>query len=133
MRWFLFLIFLLAGCSGGAVVFAPTPAPPDLSPLHYDHPSGAFSVDVPRQWPVFAQNTTTLAAASFAPPDSLTPPLTFAVVKLSDSAESFSDILNRYQITIRADLSHYKEVSREAMGDGQGASGPHLPKNRSVT
>lgn len=118
MRWFLFLLFLLAGCSGGAVVFAPTPAPPDLSPLRYDHPSGAFSVDVPRQWPVFAQNTTTLAAASFAPPDSLTPPLTFAVVKLADSAESFSDILNRYQTSIRADLNHYKEISREAMGDG---------------
>ena len=118
MRWISLLFLLLAGCSSGAVVFAPTPAPPDLSPLRYDHPSGAFSVSVPRHWPVFDQNTTTLAAASFAPPDSLIPPLTFAVMRLADATETFNDILNRYQTSIRPDFRHYKEESREAMGDG---------------
>lgn len=117
---YLCMIFLLfvAGCSSGAVVFAPTPAPPDLSPLRYDHPTGAFSVSVPRHWPVFTQNTTTLAAASFAPPGALAPALTFAVIHLDEDTSEFGSIIDRYQTSIRTDIGRYKEESREAMGDG---------------
>ena len=110
----------LTGCGSGAVVFAPTPLPPDVSPLRYDHPSGAFSVIVPRSWPVFTQYATTLASASFSPPDSTAPLLTLAVVNLGQQpdAAAFSGWIDQYQADIRADAAHYKEESRQAMGDG---------------
>jgi len=57
-----FIVLLFgAACQNNAVVFAPTPAPEDLSPLRYEHPGGAFTVDVPREWSVFTQNTAQLA------------------------------------------------------------------------
>jgi hypothetical protein len=114
------LWFVLAGCSGGAVVFAPTPLPPDLSALRYDHPSGAFSVNVPRNWPVFAQNTTVLAAASFAKPGETEPSLRFAVLNLGKEVDSaaLGDLMDEYQTQIRPDAARYSETGRQAMGDG---------------
>jgi len=117
----LLLIMVLAvGCRGGAVVFAPTPLPPDLSPLRYEHPSGAFSVVVPRHWPIFTQNATTLAAASFAPPHSDQPLLKFAVANLGDPLDGIDlgEFIHEYQQAIRTDAGRYKEESRQAMGDG---------------
>ncbi len=113
-------ILLVTGCSGGAVVFAPTPLPPDVSPLRYEHPSGAFSVTVPRHWPLFTQNATTLAAASFAAPHSDQPTLKFAVANLGDPVDGtdLGSFINQYQQTIRPDLGRYKEENRQAMGDG---------------
>jgi len=121
MRRYLTLILLfLAGCSGGAVVFAPTPAPPDLSPFLYTHPSGAFTVMVPRQWPVFTQNATTLAAVSFSPPGAADTAVTIAVISLGEALDSatFGDLIDQYQTAIRPDVTRYKEEDREAMGDG---------------
>jgi hypothetical protein len=111
---------LLAGCSGGAVVFAPTPLPPDLSALRYDHPSGAFSVNVPRNWPVFAQNTTVLAAASFAKPGESEPSLRFAVLNLGEQVDSaaLGDLMDTYQTQVRPNAAGYSETGRQAMGDG---------------
>ncbi len=119
-RLLILILWALAGCSSGAVVFAPTPAPPDLSPLVYSHPSGAFTVMVPRQWPVFTQNATTLAAASFSTPDSSDPLVTIAVINLGSRLDgaAFADLIDQYQTTLRPDLSRYKEESRQAMGDG---------------
>jgi hypothetical protein len=120
-RTLLFLVvFLLAGCSGGAVVFAPTPAPPDQSPARYDHPSGAFSVTLPRQWALYDQNTTALATAAFSRPGSSQPALLFAVINLGHDidANEFGTLIDRYQATVRSDTGHYTEQSREAMGDG---------------
>jgi hypothetical protein len=116
----LLLLVALAGCSGGAVVFAPTPLPPDLSPLRYDHPSGAFSVNVPRNWPVFVQNTTALAAASFAAPGENEPALRFAVMNLGNKVDSaaLGELMNQYQTQIRTDANRYSETGRQAMGDG---------------
>jgi hypothetical protein len=114
------LCLLFAGCSGGAVVFAPTPAPLDQSPIRYDHPSGSFSVVLPRQWPVYEQNTTTLATSAFSLPDTTQPALLFAVINLGhipDSNEFGSDI-DLYQTTVRSDTGRYVEQSRQAMGDG---------------
>ncbi|MBW4436549.1 MAG: FxLYD domain-containing protein [Pleurocapsa minor GSE-CHR-MK-17-07R] len=111
----------LAACSGGdAVVFAPTPAPPDTSPTRYTHPSGAFAADIPRQWPVYEQYTTTLASASFAPVGSDSPLLTFSLVNLGQDIDtaSFSELISRYQTQVRADIASYVEQSREALGDG---------------
>lgn len=122
MRYFAGLLFIgmLAGCTGGAVVFAPTPLPPDLSPLPYNHPSGSFSVTVPRNWSVFAQNTTALAAASFAAPGANEPVLRFAVINLGRKLDSatLGDLMNRYQTQIRPDAQRYSETGRQAMGDG---------------
>jgi hypothetical protein len=114
-----FLITLTA-CSGGAVVFAPTLPPPDLSPLSYTHPSGAFSVAVPRQWSVYAQNTTELASAAFALPGEDEPALRFAVMNLGERADSetLRAFIDQYQIAVRPDAGRYSEVNRQAMGDG---------------
>jgi hypothetical protein len=121
LRWlFPALLALLTGCGGGAVIFAPTPLPPDISPMRYQHPGGAFGLVVPRTWAVYEQNTTTLATAAFSPPGSDHPALTVAVINLGRSLDTaeFGDLLNRYQTHIRPDLARYSEQSRQAMGDG---------------
>lgn len=113
-------LLLLTGCSGGAVVFAPTPAPPDQSPTLYTHPSGAFSVSLPGQWANYEQNTTTLATAAFSAPGSTQPDLLFAVINLGRDVDAteFGSLVDLYQRQVRADTGSYTEQSREAMGDG---------------
>lgn len=111
---------LLTSCQGGAVVFAPTPLPPDLSPLRYTHPSGAFSVNVPRNWATFNQGTAQLASAAFSKPDSPQTALSVAVVNLGDpiAVSDLGDLMNEYQAVHRPDISSYREQTRQAMGDG---------------
>ncbi len=121
VRKLLILICLLvAGCSGGAVVFAPTPPPVGQTPIRYTHPSGVFSVILPGQWSVYEQNTTTLATAAFSMPDSAEPSLLFAVINLGKDIDSnsFGDLINLYQTTVRPDTGRYVEQDRQAMGDG---------------
>jgi len=128
LLWWTVLLFATAGCGGGAVVFAPTPAPPDLSPLRYAHPSGAFTIDVPRNWPVFVQNLgepespPELAAAHFTPAGQQSPLLTVAVIhaqELVDNPDTeLIDLINTYQTQVRPDISRYSEQERQAMGDG---------------
>ena len=116
-----FLAVTLPACSGGAVVFAPTEAPPDLSPLPYQHPSGAFTLTVPRNWAVHEQNTTTLAGAAFSRPGDDEPALRVAVVAPSgveDDSQAFSQLIQQYQTQVRADVERYTEQDRQAMGDG---------------
>ncbi len=119
-RLFIMLVLFLTGCGSGAVVSAPTPPPPDLSPLRYEHPSGAFSLVVPRTWPVYEQNTTTLAAATFSMPGTTQPLLTVAVMNLGQTLEpaAFGDLISQYQTNIRPDIGRYTEQNRQAMGDG---------------
>jgi hypothetical protein len=120
----IFLICLsitLSACSGGAVVFAPTAPPPDLSPLRYQHPSGAFSLVVPRQWAVHEQNTTTLASASFSRPGEDEPVLLVSVVNPSGvqaDSQGFAQLIQQYQSQVRPDIERYTESNRQAMGDG---------------
>jgi len=110
------LLIVCAGC-GGAVRFAPTPTPPDESPRRYDHPSGAFSIRLPPGWTVYAQNTSTLAAAAFYAPGQDSPTLTVAVVNLGQETP-IAALINRYQTELRPDADRYVEVDRQAMGDG---------------
>lgn len=119
MIWILILL-LTGGCTGGAVVFAPTPLPPDLSPLRYEHPSTAFALLLPRNWSVYSQQVTLFAGASFAPPESETPLLRAMVVNLGSeiSVEQIGDLMNQYQTQFRPDIGRYSEQQREAMGDG---------------
>ncbi len=119
-RVFLLLIMFLGGCAQGAVQFAPTPLPPDVSPLRFEHPSGAFSISVPRDWSAYVQNTGALASASFAPPDSDSPLLTVAVVSLSAPLDlpTLAAQVEAYQTLHRPDLRDYREQSRSALGDG---------------
>ena len=114
------LMLLLAGCQSGAVVFAPTPVPPELAPTQYTHPSNAFSVLLPRTWSLYEQQNALFAGASFSPPNSDTTLLTIAVVKLEQdvSADDLGILMDEYQTQVRPDLSRYTEQSREAMGDG---------------
>ncbi|MDX2137179.1 MAG: hypothetical protein SF123_03720 [Chloroflexota bacterium] len=114
------LILLLSGCGGDAVVFAPTPAPPDLSPLPYTHPAGTFALVVPRTWSVYTINAPTLSVASFARPNESEPLLTIALINLGETLndDAFNALLTRYQTQIRPDVESYSEVNRTAMGDG---------------
>jgi hypothetical protein len=116
----LVLALTLAGCGSGAVVFAPTPLPPDLSPLPYRHPGGAFTAVIPRDWSVYEQNTTTLASAAFSPPGAAAPLARFAVVNTGQLVDSglLAAAINRYQTELRPGAARYQEVSRSAMGDG---------------
>ena len=114
------MLGLMTGCSSGAVVFAPTPLPPDLSPLVYTHPSGVFSVAVPRNWSVYEQNTTIVASAAFSAPAENEPAVRFAVLNTGDSIDSseLASIMDQYQKQLRPDAVSYTEVNRQAMGDG---------------
>ncbi len=115
-----FCAWLLAGCSGGAVIFAPTPAPMDISPTRYEHPSGAFALILPRNWSVYAQNLTTLASAAFAPPDGATPLVLISVLNTGETIDAtrLGEIMSEYQTQLRPDLERYSEQGRQAMGDG---------------
>lgn len=115
------LLLMLSACSGGgAVVFAPTPLPPEAVPNEFAHPSGAFTVLLPRTWSLFEQETSFFAAASFAAPESDTPSVQIAVVNLGDeiTTDAFGDLLIQYQSQIRPDVNSYTEQDRQAMGDG---------------
>lgn len=118
----LFVLALLAACSdgGGAVVFAPTPLPPDESPLAYTHPGGVFALDVPRRWAAHEQYTTQLASASFAPPGSDQPLISVSAVHLGEEIDTaaFAALMDRYQREIRPDRDRYTETGRAPMGDG---------------
>lgn len=122
LGWMLIVIAgLLSACAanGGAVVFAPTPLPPDLSPRGYTHPSGAFSVDLPPDWAVRVRQTSTTAEAAFSPPGATYPALSVAVVNLgSNTTPPLVDIINTYQADLRPDARRYSEQDRQAMGDG---------------
>ena len=114
---------LAVGCGtgSGAVRFAPTPVPPDVSPLRYTHPSGAFSIQVPRLWAVQERNAVTLASAAFSIPDEHITALDIAAVQLEttpNGSAAITEILNLYQMQVRPDAARYTEQSREAMGDG---------------
>ncbi|MGB7342019.1 MAG: FxLYD domain-containing protein [Phototrophicaceae bacterium] len=115
------LILILSACSGGgAVVFAPTALPPEATPNQYEHPSGAFSVLLPRTWALFEQTSSLFASATFAPPNSDTPLVQISVVNLGReiAADDLGDLMTRYQTQIRPDVTRYTEQSRQAMGDG---------------
>jgi hypothetical protein len=116
----LLLILALSGCAGGAVVFVPTPLPPDVSPTLYTHPSGAFSLVIPRNWSHYVQPSDQVAAASFSPPDERQPLVRVAVVNtgspISDTA--FGSLMLQYQTLIRPDIDYYTEQDRQAMSDG---------------
>lgn len=114
------LLLALSGCAGDAVVFAPTPAPPDLSPLPYTHPGGAFSLTVPRTWAVYEVNTTALASTAFSRPDETEPVLTVAVVNLGETPDdaAFGELMTRYQAQLRPDAERYTQQDNAPMGDG---------------
>jgi hypothetical protein len=115
------IALLLGACaSGDAVVFAPTPLPPDQSPVVYTHPGGAFTVEVPRHWALHEQYTTQLATASFTPPGGEQPLLRVSVVRLDDATARLplAELLDRYQTQARPDAGRYTETARAPMGDG---------------
>lgn len=111
---------VLAACGGGAVIFAPTPLPPDESPIRYEHPSGAFSMIVPRQWTVYTQDREGLAVASFAPPNRPGNLVRASVINLGESItpQQMGQWMSQYQTQIRPDLASYKETDRQATGTG---------------
>lgn len=119
--WGLWVLLALSGCATGAVQFAPTPLPPDLSPLRYAHPGGVFSIGVPRNWSVYTQNTPSLAAVTFSPPGYDDPVLSIAVINVGEpiAPTALGEYLFEYQTLHRPDLNRYRETDRTALGDGR--------------
>lgn len=117
---FFILLGILAGCTGGAVVFVPTALPADVSPTTYIHPSGAFSIVIPRNWSVFEQPNADIAAVSFSPPNSNTPLVRLSVVNTGATIanDAFGGLMLQYQTQIRPDIADYSEQDRLAMSDG---------------
>jgi hypothetical protein len=122
IRSFIFSLLLLslAACSGGAVVFAPTALPPEASPSQYQHPSGAFSLLLPRTWALFEQESSLFASASFAPPASETPLVQIVVLNFGRDIEAGEvlSLVEQYQNQVRSDLGRYTEQNRNANPDG---------------
>ncbi|MCA9913382.1 MAG: hypothetical protein KC496_08525 [Anaerolineae bacterium] len=114
------LVLLLSACSGGAVVFAPTPLPPEAVPVTYEHPSGAFSLLLPRTWALHEQATSAIASASFTAPNSEVPIVHVQVLNLGQEipANDLGALMDQYQTQFRRDANRYTEQSRTAMGDG---------------
>lgn len=115
--WILVISITLTACGQGAVVYAPTPLPPDTSPIPYQHPSNAFTITMPRTWQVFSQALPDLASASFSLPNSPHPILTVTVMHIGDTTD-IAGLLNLYQQEARPDIGRYTELDRQAMGDG---------------
>lgn len=114
---FIILLWGISACQEGTVTFAPTPLPPDRSPLVYEHPSGAFSIRPPRDWTLSERDDGMLASAAFTPPDGRAVALSIGAIRLSAPAETLA-LIDRYQTAIRPDAGRYTEMGREAMGDG---------------
>lgn len=118
--WLLMTVLIVAGCTEGAVVFAPTPLPPEVVPSVYDHPSGAFRILLPRTWSLYEQANTSFAAASFSAPNSTAPTVQVYAVNFGRAiaADELGGLMDFYQRQFRPDLSRYSEQDRQAMGDG---------------
>ncbi len=116
----LIIALVFTACSGGAVIFAPTPAPYVASPEIYTHPEGAFSLVLPSDWALYEPESALPASAAFAPPGSSEPLVQIAVVRLGEVIEAgaMPDLIRQYQTQIRADADHYQEQDRLAMNDG---------------
>jgi hypothetical protein len=116
----LFAALLLTACGGDAVVYAPTALPPDLSPQVWAHPSGAFSVAVPRHWAVYVQNDATLASASFSPPGAPAPVLTVAAIRVGAALDdtALGTLAAEIQSTHRPDQRRYTQTAVERTPDG---------------
>jgi hypothetical protein len=117
---FSLILLSLSACSGGAVVFAPTALPPEAAPNQYQHPSGAFSLLLPRTWALFEQENSLFASASFAPPNSETAIVQIVAINFGREIEAneMVDIVQQYQSQVRPDLGRYTEQERNANPDG---------------
>lgn len=114
------LLLILTACSGGAVVFAPTPLPPEAVPSQYNHPSGAFSLLLPRNWALFEQENSLFALASFSPPEGEMPLVQIVVMNFGREIEAgeMVSLVEQYQSQVRPDLGRYTEQSRNPNPDG---------------
>ncbi len=114
------LIMTVAACDGGAVQFAPIIQPLEDALTRYTHPSGVFTLAMPRGWAVYEQNTSSLVSAAFSAPMSDVPTLVFAVINLDETVDdlAFVTLIDRYQTQIRPDSADYTETARiQVSGD----------------
>lgn len=122
-RYFVYLmcVAVLTACGGqGAVVFAPQAASNGQQLATFDHPTGVFSLEVPPDWVSFVQQSDEIASVTFYLPDTVTPLLSIAVVRLdaTDQSTEISALIDAYQTGIRIDSDRYAEQDRAQMSDG---------------
>jgi hypothetical protein len=114
-------VTILTACNTqGVVVFAPTESPPGSQLIHFQHPSGSFSLDVPDDWAIYAHDSSSLAAAFFTPPGAAAPALEVAAINLGNTAagESLSSLISDYVEILQSTGSAYSEQDRQQLPDG---------------
>lgn len=114
------IALLLSGCQTGPVVVVATPIPRDATFRTYRHPSGVFTLRLPADWSVRDVSRDDAIRVEFSPPGNTGLPLTVYVVNTGtvlDSASLLKEI-DSYQAVVNGDAALYKEVSRNAQGDG---------------
>ena len=114
------IALLLSGCQTGAVVVVATPIPRDASFRTYRHPSGVFSLRLPPDWSVRDVSRNDAIRVEFSPPNNTGLPMTVYIVNTGSvlDASSLLKEIDSYQTTVNGDATLYKEVSRNAQGDG---------------
>lgn len=112
--------FIAAGCSGGAVVFAPTPLPANATPRPYTHPSGLFTLIIPPDWSIYEQSEADLISTTLAAPGNSGALVKVSAIDIGAPVEPqmLSDFMAQYQSQIRRDLGVYNEVDRQILNDG---------------
>jgi hypothetical protein len=112
-------LLIFSGCTSGAVVFAPTPLPPDASPVLYTAAGNVFSLALPRNWAIFEPASSTVASATFSPPGSDYPLLRVVVINTGQMLDAtlLEEFVTQYQTQIRPDLKRYTEQDRQLMSD----------------
>ncbi len=111
---------LLTACQSTPVILVATPLPPDSAFHTYRHPSGAFSIRLPADWSIRDVSRSDAVRVEFSPPGNSGLPMTVYIVNTGTvlDAASLLDAINKYQSVVNGDATVYREVTRNAQGDG---------------
>jgi hypothetical protein len=113
------LLVLLSACNSGTTVVVATPVPPDAGFRTYRHPGGAFSLRLPPEWSVRDLSGESGVRVEFSPPGNAGLPLSVRVSNTGEplGASGLLEAVEHYPQML-ADPSAYREMSRNAQGDG---------------
>jgi hypothetical protein len=114
------ILLILPACQTGPIVVVATPAAPDAGYHTYRHPSGVFSIRLPADWSIRDVSRDSTLRVEFSPPANDGLPVTVFIVNTGavlDTA-TFLNLIDQYQKAFNGDPAQYREVARNAQGDG---------------